>query len=140
MCNIRFNQVLTQPAITLIANHLYFPIHDRTYPMAFQFNIPDGDGSRAVVITTDRKHLSQGFPKRVAAYLAFMLEVLYPDFDYLPAGLADKLEVLIRRDIEMGAPVRDFSFQKFTSSGAYAYMAHNCGGTYGNQPLHGHLS
>lgn len=140
MCNIRFNQVLTQPSITLIANHLYFPIHDRTYPMAFQFTVPDGDGTRAVIITTDRKNLSQGFPKRVAAYLAFMLEVLYPDFRYLPTGLADKLEVLIRRDIEMGAPVRDFSFQKFTSSGAYAYMAHNCGGTYGAQPLHGHLS
>jgi len=140
MCNIRFNQVLNQPSITLIANHLYFPIHDRTYPMAFQFTVPDGDGTRAVIITTDRKHLSPGFPKRVAAYLAFMLEVLYPDFRYLPTGLADKLEVLIRRDIEMGAPVRDFSFQKFGSSGAYGYTAHNCGGTYGAQPLHGHLS
>lgn len=139
MCNIRFNQVLNQPSITLIANPLYHPTIDRTYPMAFQFNIPDGDGTRAVIITTDRKNLSQGFPKRVAAYLAFMLEVLYPDFDYLPTGLADKLEVLIRRDIEMGAPVRDFSFQKF-GSGAYGYTAHNRGGTYGNQPLHGHLS
>ena len=140
MCNIRFNQVLAQPTIPPIADPLYSPIIDRTYPMAFQFNIPDGDGTRAVIITTDRKHLSQGFPKRVAAYLAFMLQTLYPDFQYLPADLADQLESLIRRDIEMGAPVRDFSFQKFTSSGAYAYMAHNCGGTYGAQPLHGHLS
>ncbi len=140
MCNIRFNAVLNQPSITAIANPLYSPIIDRAYPMAFQFTVPDDLGSRAIIITTDRKHLSPGFPKRVAAYLAFMLEVLYPDFQYLPAGLADKLEVLIRRDIEMGAPVRDFSFQKFTSSGAYGYTAHNCGGTYGSQPLHGHLS
>ena len=140
MCNIRFNQVLTQPTITCIANPLYSPIVDRTYPMAFQFTVPDGDGTRAVVITTDRKHLSQGFPKCIAAYLAFMIEVLYPDFDYLPAGLADKLESLIRRDISLGAPVRDFSFQRFQSSGAYGYTAQGCGGTYANQPLHGHLS
>ena len=139
MCNIRFNTILNQPAITCIANYLYSPIADRTYPMAFQFNVPDGDGTRAVIITTDRKHLSAGFPKRVAGYLAAMLEVLYPDFSYLPVGLADKLEILIRRDISLGAPVRDFSFQQF-QSGAYGYTAQGCGGTYGNQPLHGHIS
>lgn len=140
MASIRFNQVTEQPYITTLANPLYCPIIDRQYPMAFQFTVPDGDGTRAVVITTTRKNLSPNFPKRVAEYLARMLEVLYPDFDHLPTGLAGKLEILIRRDIEMGAPIRDFSFQKFQSSGGFAYTAHNCGGTYGNQPLHGHIA
>ena len=117
-----------------------------TYPLAFLFRIPDGNGNTLqLVITADQERVTPKLLKRVASYAATLMESLYgvPDgLTTLPVLLQPALLGLLERHVRLGGPYRDFQFLPKPPSGfgGYGYQARDCGGGFEHDPIHYHLT